>query len=522
MESKLTNKQSWKLNFFIVFLVYCIAHVLMLISNGVWWDDFTVWNVTSESLYTYLGPANANEVAQYTYIRLVTDLFTLNQQVYVFHFMSFLFQGVSLLCCWLLLKKITADKTFTTMCCLLMAVFGFDTTSMLIICTHYTVATCFFLLGLLACVYELYNSKKYLLVLAGVAWLVSVLVWRSAALLMPFCIMVLSFVATKSSWRTFDGWKEALKYVFVHYWPTILILSVFFPIYILFLRPSGFYAAYYSPQLKCILSSPLTACVSAGQAVVLTIGESLKALCDNASIIAISIFVLLIYVTYKCLSYILDEPNNESKYGTLSILAFIYLLVSMMLPLWAYNFLLVLDISQYGSRLLSLGALPLSIITVYLLNNVSKKYRYLVFAILFVGSASYTTYSYISYAYAWNKTEIMVEYFKQNPELESKNILVLDHAYEANENESFLRYYAYEGMARMAYGTNTQTKAETIYDEYYGASFKPDYRLRCYVNHLPITKKNKCELVFSKWLFKRKYQRLKGDMLHIEHEKIEK
>lgn len=519
---KLENiiRSSWKFNFSVVLLVYLVAHLLMLLSNGVWWDDFVVWNVTPEKLYAYLGPADANEPFQYAYIHWITDMFPLNQQVYVFHLISFLIHGITLICCWFIIKELTSDLSFTTMCSLLIAVFGFDTTSMLIICSHYTVANCLFLMGLLMCLMERRTNKQYLLFLTGIAWLLSVLVWRSAALLMPFCLLVLACAHYKDSLKTIAGWKNVIKYLFVHYWPVIVILLIFFPCYILFMRPSGDHAGYYAPDVKQILTSPFTAFISAILAIFVAVGGAFKALYENSSLIAACIIILLIAISYVYVRYIIVSENDYKSYGSLSCIAFAYLAISMILPLWIYGYLEVLDISEYKSRLLSLGALPIAVMIVYFLSFLTGKMRNLFFSIIFVGFAMFTVYSYADYIYAWNKTELIADYLKQNPELEGKNILIIDHAFTANENESCLRFYAYEGMARMAYGQDTKTKMETVYWESYGSSFIPDYKLQC-TSNFPINRAEKCDLVFSKWLFKRKYQRLKGQMLHIEHKKCD-
>lgn len=515
------GQSGWKLNFTFVMLIYIVAHALMLLSNGVWWDDFIVWDVTPQMLYDYLGPAEANEPPQYAYIKLVTDLFPLYQQVYVFHLVAFIFHGISLICCWFILKTITSDKAFTTMSCALMAAYGLDRTSMLIICLHYTIANCLFLLGLLACVKEYYNGKKYLLYIAGLAWLSSLIVWRSAALLMPLFLIVFACAKNPKSVRKPKEWVNIIRYLFVHYWPVIIILSVFVPLYLIYLRPSGYYKGYYTPPTANIFTTPITATISAMLAVLLAIGHSLKSLCDNGKFLITIIILLFAGGIYAYSRMFMSKQAEESnRYNGLAGIAFLSLIASMVLQLFVYGFLDVLDVSEYMSRLLSLGAFPTAVIIVYFLQFVHIKVRYAVFALLLAGSVTYTTYTYVDYSYAWHKSELITDYLRQNPELEGKNILVLDHAYAANENESGLRFYAFEGMARMAYGADTKTKMESVYREYYGSSFTPDYKLQC-TSYYPIKRNDKCELVFSKWLFKRKYQRLKREMLHIEHKKCD-
>ena len=515
------GRSGWTWNFTFVILIYLVAHVLMLLSNGVWWDDFIVWDVTPQMLYDYLGPANANEPPQYAYIKLVTDLFPLYQQVYFFHLIAFIFHGISLICSWFILKTITSDKAFTTMSCALMAAYGLDRTSMLIICLHYTIANCLFLIGLLACVKEYYNGKKYLLYIAGLAWLSSLIVWRSAALLMPFFLIVFACAKNRELVRKPKEWARIIRYIFVHYWPIMVVVFIFIPLYLIYLRPSGYYKDYYTPPTVNIFMSPITAIISAVLAVLLAVGHSVKSFCDSGNFLITLIILMFaggIYAYSK--SFMSKQTEESSRYKGIAGIAFLSLTASMILQLFVYDHMEVLDVSEYKSRLLSLGAFPTAVIIIYFLQYVHVKIRYAVFALLLTGSITYTIYTYIDYSYAWYKSELITDYLRQNPELEGKNILVIDHAYAANENESTLRFYVYEGIARMAYGTDTKTRIESVYREYYGMSFSPDYKLQC-TSYFPINRKDKCELVFSKWFFKRKHQRFKGEMLHIEHEKYE-
>lgn len=513
------NPKGWKINFAFVLLVYFAAHVLMLLSNGVWWDDYVVWDVTPQMLYNYLGPNEANGPVQYAYINFVVSHFPLYKQMYVFHLQEFLFHGISLVCCWFILKLITSNKAFTTMSCLLMAAYGLDSTSLLVICSHYTIANCLFMMGFLAVVKEFYSGRKYLLFLTGVLWLLSLLVWRSSALLMPLVLLFLAFAKNKDAWRTVRGWIDVIKYIFVHYWPIIVFVALFIPTYLLFMKPSGYYEDYYTPQIKNIITSPLTSFLSAIMAVILAIGTGMQSIADSGSLVITCIIGACVFIVYLISEkYISENNEEEGSYTSLAGMAFLYLMSSMILQLCIYSFLEVVDISEYKSRLLSLGAFPTAVIIIYILYYFPKKVRSIAFAMIMVGMATYTTYTYVDYLYAWEKTDIITDYFRQHPELKGKDLYIVDNALEANENRSNLRFYAYEGMARMAYGAETKTRVESKYYDTYGSSFKSDYVLYI-ASCFPIKRVDKCEMVISKWLFKRKYQRIKSEMLHIEYEK---
>lgn len=508
----------WNISFSAICLVYICTHALMILNCGVWWDDSTVWNVTPDSLYAYLGPNDANEIVQYSFINYVTSHFTLAHQIYVFRICVLLLNLCSLICCWFIIKLLTKSYEITVLTSLLMAAFGLDSTSMLIICTHYAGANCFFLIGLVLLIYENTNSNRWIVFVSAILWFISLVIWRSAALLMPLVVIILS--CRKTGWTIFKAksYKLAFEYAIKHYWPIIIMCVMFVVIYLNFMTQQGPHAGYYKPQVNNLTWIPLTASLSVLTSILQYFSLSLSAFSGDASVILIIVSCSLFCCVYCCLR---NYTNYTESVGE-NILwyAVLYLGVSFILPLSIFEKGSMVDVSEYTSRVLSLSAMPIAIISVYAIEKITNsKFRKVVFSILLVGSCMYTINTSVDYGVALAKRDYFVKYFQEHPELDGSHILIKDYSFATNPNESPIRYYDYEGMARSAYGPSTSTKIRSIYScpdsiENY------NFELMLTQNYYSMRQQDKDWLFISRIFFHRKYNRLLNEFYDIQLKKM--
>ena len=465
------KKISWKYTLLYPILVFLLSSIPFLFINGVWWDDNTVWNVSPESLYEYLGPSDANEVFQYIYIRAVTNLFPLNRQVFIFHILAFFFQTVSLASIWYILKKITNDKFFTLFTMLLVASFGLDKTTFLIICSHSVIANSLFYVGLALLVKDYYNNSKLLVFVVSILWLLSLCVWRTAALLMPFSILVASGSAIAFYYKSKKSYYRLFKHVIYRYWPILLSIITFLFIYKIFLLQSGPHANYYRPTVLNLIMSPLLAISSAFISIIYYYSSSIGSISLYTDIPFFAFYMLLVLLAFIILYKNCRAPEFDGK--RLSMFAFLYMSLSFLLPLSIYGALKMVGFEEYNTRTLCLSALPLGVITITLLLSLNRNLFIWVYSFLFVGSFIYSLNSNMNYGFSVLKQECIVDYLKENKQLENHVILVRDAAYSFNANQSALRNYEYEGLARLSYGSHTKTSIMS----YYGGNqhvIKPD------------------------------------------------
>lgn len=335
----------------IVFIFFIFTHFLMLLINGTFWDDYVIWNTTIENIYKEFGPDECNDVFNLYYLRLVFQSFDPKYHILVFRLTSFVALLITLLCSWYVIKYITKDRMFTFFVCLLLATYGFDRTAFLVACLHYAVANMFFMIGLVLFMKKIDNIWAII----GVAfiWFLSLLVWRSCALMIPFTIVVASAVKTKFEYKKYSSYIELLKYTVKTYWPIILSFLSFLLVYKFFLIQSGGHATYYKPGFLNLLIAPVLSVVSAFTTVCSYITLCVKSLVIEYNLLIVILSIILIcLVTFIIRPYLIYPLKKNAEKNNLFIFFYYdYFVYFAVVYLWIFYF-------GYSSRISFKNALP--------------------------------------------------------------------------------------------------------------------------------------------------------------------
>lgn len=451
---------NWYIGFIIVVLTYSVSHGLMFFLPGVWWDDNTVWNVTDEALYNYLGPDCFNNPFLLYYTRFLSNNFDLYDQLFVARIYSFVIYFITILATWFIIKKITNNYTTTLYVTLLSAASCINNTIMLIICTTYITSAALFLVGLLLFICD-YQKPSYLKKIGiSTLWLLSLCIWKSCALLIPLTVLFASYKKIEFNFGSKDGFFQLIKTILRDYWVIIVTCLIFCCLYVLYLSPQGEYKAYYHVGIKNILFLPLTLVSSTFSGFVEYLGLCIKSLVWGYNVIAliISIFIVLFY--WLIIKYNLLKRSFSKD---LIIYSCLYLVCSLVLSLLIGGAMKIYNVEDYSSRSYSLAVLPMSILIVYAISFIKPRFQNMVFSLLLAGSVIYSITVYIEYSHYLVKTDYIKDYFIQHQELDGAEILIKDAAFASNGVKDKVNNYAYEGIARIAYGKNTNTKINSAY-----------------------------------------------------------
>lgn len=456
MSRIIQKTRTWAGLLFIVIIIYCISHGLMLFLYGAWWDDMEIWNVSDEALKKLWGTGD-NPVVYYLYkeILAVTDLHIRN---FIFRIIPFMCWMISIICFFLFLKKVTDNKTYTFYSSLLVGSCGINKCMVLLCCYHYTISISLFLMGLVLYTNDYYKERKINIVFVSILWFLSLVVWRSAALVIPAILLFSVLSKIQIDFKSKLFYKKFLQESLRHYGMIILALLIFVVMYKTILAPHGEYAAYYSINILCMLLSPLTTVLCSISLFLGYISNLYSVFAQSNTII---VFVLFIWVAicslflYKWSSWT-DKKEVNKK---MLLIACLFLLFSMM-PHLLRELACSYDLNGYKSRVSSLAVFPLCMILAYPLIFVKIKFiRSILCSTLVVLSIFYTINTYLCYEKGWLKNEAIVCYLKNNMKLKGKNIIFIDNSkmYSPFYNEDY-RYYDYEGCAKLSYGKDDNTK----------------------------------------------------------------
>lgn len=502
------EKISWGITLYIPIILFISTNILFLLINGVWWDDFTVWNVTEQSLYDYLGPGDANEVVQYWYINLITSIFGLENQILAFHILSLFFNILSIGGMWYILKFITHDRWFTLYTLLLVAVCGIDKTPFLIINSHAVIANCLFYIGFALFVRNYYYNDKFSIYIVSFLWFSSLVVWRTPALLIPFILIYASCKKTHFNYKIKMSYWNAFKYCMAKYWSIIFGCLIFLFFYKTFLIQNGPHASYYVPDLLNLVLSPILSLCSAIKALMYYLSSSIGSIASIAKLFDFILFLSLLLAVY----FLLIKNSSSCIFHDkkITVYAFVFLSLTLLLPLSIYGAFNLVGFEEYNSRTLCLASFPIAFILISILSKLNTKVFSIIYALVLLGSFYYSINNQINYGFSVIKQEAIINFLKDNKQLENKSIIVKDMAFSASANESALRNYEYEGLARIAYGKNTQTKIIS----YYGNNqyeLTPQYEIEIYQKKYPITQNIK-KIYTAKLILKRIFKHNQYDV----------
>lgn len=483
----------------IIFAVFVCTHFLMLFIDGEWWDDYVAWNVPFENLYKEYGPGNCNDIFNLFYLQFVYQHFSQHYHIFIFRTCSFIALGISIICSWFIINDLTNNKHFTFFVCLLFSTFGFDKTAFLTVCIHYAVANMLFMLGLVFFIKDYKNEKKRFIICSAIFWFLSLFVWRSAALLMPLAIIIASCLKNEIHIKKFSSYIECLRFIIRRYWPILLSLIIFALVYKFFLDQNGEHASYYKPSIINLLISPILAIISGFTTSISYLAFCLRSLTIEYHLPMALISFTIVAVIYLIIKPIDYPPSNKHIKKRLISLSFLFMVVSFILPLSIYGVFTLATPIEYRSRTLSLSGLPLAVIYVSFISIFPHKNFKLIYALLLSGSILYTVSGYINYGFSLSKTDAIVQIFQEHKELENQKLLFVDNSFETNGHGHNLRSYEYEGMARIAYGSDTKTLAMSFLGNNQHI-FKPTYKITVQQARYPIDFLQKTGFVLSKYL----------------------
>jgi len=478
MFSYKSSSHNWAYGLTLVLITYFISHSLMIFVYGAWWDDMACcWNVSQAELLNHWEIVGRNPFMSRLLI-FISGLGDLNIQTYAFRLFAFINWMISLIAFFYILKRTTLNYQFTMFASLIAASCCMNKCLFLISCFHYTMSICLFMLGLVAFVYDYYKRSIWLQLVYSLLWLVSLLIWRTAVLVIPVLIVIASFIQTDFNYKEKESYKKCCRYLFSNYYIAIISLALFAIIYSLFFKPVGDYTDYYSVKVLNISVSPITTVSCIVYVALSYIGELFSAVHFLEGKSFVLFFFLLLCVILFLSRFKVD--NEADKVKSIFIISLVLLFFSIMPQMFIKDVKLTIGIDGYNSRLTSLLLFPLSVILAYLVCLAKQKYRVLLISVVLTTSIINSINVYLGYAKGWMRNESISYFLQNNSHLKGKKVKILNNALEFNANTGagVDTYYEYEGCARYAYGFNHGTTFSSYYSSLeQDELFKPDYYL---------------------------------------------
>lgn len=477
-------ERSWTSIYILTVIVYFMSHGLMLLVYGAWWDDMLLWNVSQEDIDYFLGPDNFNNPFLFYIIKSIASIENIKVMTFLYRLVPFVCWLISVSSFFFFCKMITQNKWFTLYASLLAASCGLNKCMLLICCYHYSISIALFMLGLVLFVYDYYKEKYFAKLCVAILWLLSLLVWRSAVLVIPGAMVMASMMKVGyDKHKLLSSIMKVLSYLIRNYYLILIFLTIFSLLYLTILAPKGVYAYYYAIDLNCFLLSPLTTFISC---LALILNYVTNIFINNILFMHGTAFLMLGIIVVFLFYFVIEKKCEEVEISaSIKIVALVFLFFSMMPHILIHKEICFsFDITGYTSRVASLGVFPISMFLGYLFCKFRLRYKNFYFSVLLLFSSLYSFKTYVDYRRGWKKNVEIAQFLKSRSFLNGCRLKFLDTAVDFSTfpSEAF-RYYDMEGCARLAYGKNTKTICSNYYQkEEKDSIFEYDYMIYIYQN----------------------------------------
>lgn len=511
-------RDKWLLGFLLVVITYVLSHSMMLFVPGIWWDDCGLFNMPPDKLSEWHDEFNNPFLREVNYIVLGYSDNILSQTLF-YRLFPFFTGLLSVLCVFIIVKKVTCHYGMTVITSLIAASLCMDKTTPILITCTYQASLALFMLGLVFFVFDYYKDNISFRILASFLWFLSLCIWRSPIITIVYVLIAACLLKVKFNFVERKSYLNILRIGLSRYWIFLFVIIVFAVLFKTILAPQGSYAQYYSLNPLTIIASPFTAISNSFRLLVQTCGEILLTF-GSSHIIGTILFLFfcVIYFAFVKLKFKESYVNNM-----LLMLAF-GMLVSTVYPhVLVHEINFALDFGGWTSRFASMALFPVAFILAYLIQLLSKRIRPILLGLIISGSIMLSNLTAFGFIRGWARNEAIVEAMTKCPYIEGKKIMYFSNAdnYSVFQNEPD-RFYEIEACARLAYGPNTKTECLQYNPGISASTLKPDFAPDYYMFIDRRDDYNSLILCYRRLFRPSKYRECVKNMLLVRFEKVDR
>jgi hypothetical protein len=453
---------------FTIVLVYTAAHALILLNEGIFWDDWVIagaYKGVLIDMFSQTGIPFPGYIHEF--------LFSYNNPVFLYRAITFLLYLFSALLLNEILKTLTdvapIDRMFISV---FFAIFPVNNARISLIILQYSLSHfIFFLAFWLTIVFS--HTRKFLpRILSLCLFFVSFFTLS----FLSFYVLVLLFLLCHGAQR--GRLSESLLKM-GRYNPDYILLPILFLIVKTTLfQPYGLYAGYNSPSWEGILSAPLLLKDAFYNSFLLVFVQSVDAISPGTIILGLLTIIALILTARRFDAELPDDKHGGALFlwGAFCFIlgVFPYLVVGkipgpdnwdsrheMLVPLGA-------SLMLYSSLKMAMRALKRNGLALLIVNSF--------FIILFVNS---NIFSYLSFQRdAYKQTSLMEQMSGGIVIRENRVFLFNDTTKDLNAIHRDYRFYEYSGMMKRVYGDETRFGSDV--KDYQGIGYYSQFTLPLY------------------------------------------
>lgn len=463
----------FKYPFILISFAYFLSYSIMLLNNGLFWDDWGLMNQDPDDLILLLDQLGGT---LWTPIFLLLNKFNMPVLSRVITFFSF---WLASLCCYLGLKRLKSfNESEIFFVTLFVALLPVNSAREILACTQYGIQYLLFSISLYLCVLWFDRGGAILrllslLFLALAAYVPS----ASGVFYVAFVFLLLKY--NGKNWKDISA-VDAMVLGFKHL-DFFVVPVLVFMLKSLFFKPYGIYEGYNGFSLIFLLSAPYSLIVGVDQSLFEPFISFFKFK------LSYSLLFILTSISY----YVVIEKFQKPQFSLPKLVFGLLLLVVSILP-----YVVVGKIPYFASlssRHQLFVSLGVAFILVYLLAKIIKNVKLLCFVYCLLASMCVIENMYFCTIYQrdWLKKDAIMCCLKEMKDLEHMHtVLVEDKLQCFYENHHYL-YYEWNGIFKEVTGVADRLAVDT-HSDFFLAEHKTympygNYNMKDYIYSLPDT-----------------------------------
>lgn len=457
-----------KKDIFFIILIYSTAHIWILLNNGIFWDDWTIFNVNNQTII--------NTFIQAGYpLNGYFHVFLQSHGVILYRLLTFVTFLIAALCLNSVLKNIKSLDTFSRLFIVIVfMIFPVNTARIAMINIFYGVGYALFFIGFWITA-EYVKTKKILLRVLAIFVLYASFFVNS---LLVFYGLVILYL-----WISNDDFEITIKYAknkFFQYFDFIVLPFLFWAIKMIYFVPFGYYEGYNKLTISTILN------ILKPHVIALTLFKSFIMVIYQTALVSVYIIIIIgiLYIlTRRFLKLDSNIWRNQCNYkGWIYLLSGLFIFYLGIFPYLAVG--LIPGQENWASRHQLLVPLGSSLLIYAVICNRSINLKIFFSIVLVIAFLWVNFQNYIEYQLDWYKQLSIIENVKDNDKIIlGKTFLIKDNTKQLNAKQRNYRFYEYTGLLKYTFGEQTRFatneegfKAITEYSRF----FIDEYNLRNY------------------------------------------
>ncbi|WP_423818737.1 hypothetical protein V5739_14405 [Salinimicrobium sp. TIG7-5_MAKvit] len=449
-EQAVSSRNNFRKLELFAYLIFFISNFLMLINPGVFWDDWTIFNMDDKGLMNqYYG--NGNLI--FGYIHLFLKNFS--GSLWLYHALSFSCQLLNIYLLFKIMSKLrlrNQERLFFSIAIVIFAVFPIhDAKATIIIFPHILCLTAFIMGSFLLLKY-IHQNKLVHRILSLLFFLFAFLINSH----LVFYALPIFFILFHEYWVLFFRKKyknlkalaRSVGFRVLSYIDFLVLPFVFWFIKLSFLKPSMQYKSigYNTVKLESLLEIPYRTVVFLYVSLTDIIPIILEA------IIHIEIWVLLVVFSWISYKHFLKLKLDFTVSWRYAVWGLVVLILGAFPYLMVNKYPSYLDYLSRHQLLLGFGFSLLFCAVIFLLK--SEFLKRIIFSLSISSFMAVTIFLHFSYFKGYIKQEVFQDYFLSSSHFPSKipeTIILIDHTENFTQKGNPTKFYAFAGMLKKQY-----------------------------------------------------------------------